>query len=128
MRSVFRGNAAALGGFAFFFVLHIIGGATEQAWLFAIAVVLIAASAVLFPASAVYLSRARNSREITWTTAVGGVIGAALVAGVLWAANDRAWEWWHVPAAIAIALVVARLAHRERPFELRRGPVSSAPE
>jgi hypothetical protein len=123
-----RGNGIGLGLFAAFFALHIVGGATDQAWLFAIAVVLIAATAILFPASAVYLGRARDRREIAWTAAVGGVIGAALLAGVFWAANDRAWEWWHVPAAGAISLVVAGLARRERPSRLKRGPVSPAPE
>lgn len=95
-----RALAITLGIFAFSFALHIVGGATDQGWLFALAVGLIYVSASGFGAIAWILAgAARNDRG---TPALGSVAATVLTASALWAANDRSFAAWHVPAAIAL--------------------------
>jgi hypothetical protein len=122
-----RGNFLAFVLFAAFFALHIVGGATDQGWLFAIAVVLIAISAITFPMVAMLLARPATTRQRALTVAIGFAAGAALTAGVFWAANDRAWAWWHWPAAIAIVGTVAWLTLQRGPRAVMRGRGSPSP-
>jgi uncharacterized membrane protein YeaQ/YmgE (transglycosylase-associated protein family) len=126
MVAALRGNVLAFGLFAAFFALHIVGGATDQGWLFAIAVALIAATAVGFPWLAAKFGRAAAASDRKLTVALGAVIGAALTAGVFWAANDRSWAIWHVPAAAAIALAVAAFTLQGGAAAFRRGRGSPA--
>jgi hypothetical protein len=113
--------------FAAAFVLHIVGGATDQGWLFAIAVVLIAAVTVAFPLLAVAIGRPWSDRERLVTAIGGGIAGAALTAGVFWAANGRSWEWWHVPASVAIAAAASAVALKLRPGWFTGGRESPSP-
>lgn len=107
------------GLFAVSFALHIVGGASDQGWLFAIAVALIYVTAAGFPAIA---SRIAGQADVV--TLVGGaVIGVALTSGALWAANGRAWAWWTVP--LAVVLTAATSAVLWRVQWRRRRPVSS---
>ena len=122
-----RGVLGAFLLFAAAFVLHIVGGATDQGWLFAIAVALIAIIAVAFPLVAVAIGRPSGDRERLVTAIVGGIAGAALTAGVFWAANDRSWEWWHVPASIAIAAAASAVALKWRPGWITGGRESPSP-
>ncbi len=129
---VVRGLVLAFGLFAAAFVLHIVGGATDQGWLFAIAVVLIFAMAVLFPAIAVALARSPSGNERRVTAALGALAGIALTASALWAANDRTMAWWTVPvAAIAVAgangAAWAAANRRKRTPEAQRTVPASAP-
>ena len=103
-----RGTVLALGFFAASFALHIVGGATDQAWLFAVAVVLIYVSATGFAGIAAWLSgRSRGTGDLVL---VGwGLTGVAFTTGALWAANGRTFAWWEVPAAIALQTVVSGL-------------------
>jgi hypothetical protein len=96
----------ALGFFAASFGLHIVGGATGQGWLFAIAVALIYVSATGFAGIAAWLSgRSRATGDLVlfgW-----GIAGVAFTTGALWAANGRAFAWWEVPAAIVLETSVS---------------------
>jgi ABC-type multidrug transport system permease subunit len=123
-----RGNILALILFAAFFVLHIVAGAADQGWLFAIAVVLIAVTAGGFPLLVAVAARARSTAELRLTVLPAAVIGAGLTAGVFWAANDRAWAWWHWPAAITIAGAVSVWTLRRETARVsgRRGSRSPA--
>jgi hypothetical protein len=102
MRVALTGNILAFGVFAAAFALHIVGGATDQGWLFAIAVVLIFWAAIDFPTLALALSRARAGSARALTAALGAAIGVALTASALWAAADRSWQWWTVPLALLL--------------------------
>jgi hypothetical protein len=126
-----RGLAIAFGIFAAAFALHIVGGATDQGWLFAIAVALIFVSAVGFPVIAVAAGGFDDvqSQPARLTAALGAVAGFVFTTAALWAANGRAFAWWEYPAAMAlvfggsgIILVIwrARAASRSRP-QARRG-------
>jgi hypothetical protein len=96
------GNVGAFVLFAAFFALHIVGGASDQGWLFNLAVVLILLTATGFPVVASLLARSRDRA----TLALGFVVGSFLTGGALWAANDRSMAWWIVPVAPArVALV-----------------------
>ena len=104
--------------FAAAFALHIVAGATDQGWLFAIAVGLIFLIATGYSGFALWfagLAYAGN-RAAMMTDLLGGIAGSALTVGALWAANDRAFEVWHfavaplVEAAIS-ALVVYAVVH-----------------
>ena len=106
-----RGLALTFAAFAAAFALHIVGGATDQGWLFAIAVGLIFAIATGFSGFALWfagLAHAGN-REAMLTDLVGGIAGSALTIGALWAANDRAFELWHFLAAPLIESIVSAL-------------------
>ncbi len=109
-----RGTALALGLFGVSFALHIVGGATGQGWLFAIAVVLIFVSATGFAGIAAWPS-GRSAATGDLVLVVWGIAGVAFTGGALWAANGRAFAWWEVPAAIALETLVSGvvlLAHR----------------
>ena len=106
-----RGNLIALCIFAAAFVLHIVGGATDQGWLFKLAVVLTFASAVLFPVVAGAASGTIAGAEARWGVAVAILIGATLTASALWAVNDRTFAWWQ-PVGGAILVVIGILVAR----------------
>lgn len=107
-RSVF-GMVGAFVLFVAAFALHVVGGATDQGWLFAIAVGLIFLTATGFPAIAVLLSgefygsRLRAAKVL----AVGFVAGTGLTLGALWAANDRSFAAWQFGVAPALVIVVS---------------------
>lgn len=107
-----RGPAIAFVAFAAAFALHIVAGALDQGWLFAIAVVLIFGVAAGFPVLSMFLGRPRSASQLQAILVIGGAGCLALTAGTLWAANDRAWAWWTWPAAAAIALVTTVAAGR----------------
>ena len=118
---IVRGLGLGFVAFAAFFALHIVGGATDQGWLFAIAVGLIYASAMAFAPLAATLSGAAPGTAARRTTmALGFIAAIGLTAGTLWATNDRAWAWWTWPGAIGLAAgatIVVEMARRKR----RRG-------
>lgn len=101
------GLGLAFGFFAASFALHIVGGATGQGWLFAIAVALIYISATGFPAIAMMIAgfRETNSTEARVTAGAGAAAGYAFTLGALWAANGRAFAWWEFPAAAVLVLI-----------------------
>ncbi|MBK6662061.1 MAG: hypothetical protein IPG47_04675 [Thermoflexaceae bacterium] len=102
---VIRGEVIAFVLFAASFALHIVAGAMDQGWLFAIAVVLIYISATGFPAIAAWTSRVSSARA-RWLAVIVGVPFALLfTGGALWAANGRAMAWWVPPAAIVLISV-----------------------
>ncbi|MBI2766173.1 MAG: hypothetical protein HYX53_09710 [Chloroflexi bacterium] len=97
-------------------MLHIIGGATGQGWLFAIAVALIYVTATGFPAIAAWTSQAESATG-RWLTLFAALpIGLLLTGGALWAANGRSLAWWTAPAAAILtgADTVATLWLRSR--------------
>lgn len=102
-----RGLGFAFVFFAASFALHIVGGATDQGWLFAIAVALIYVAATGFPAIA--LAAAGLTRSAGWqarlTLGVGTAAGLVFTLGALWAANGRAFAWQQFPLAPLLALV-----------------------
>lgn len=112
--AVLRGNLIAFGLFAAAFALHIVGGATEQGWLFAVAVALIAVFAVAFPLVALAAGRPPTRMQRLATLAAGTVIGVVLSASALWAANDRSTAWWHAPVAAATVVAVLAIGLRLR--------------
>jgi len=95
-----------LGIFAASFALHIVGGATDQDWLFAIAVVLIYASATGFAGIAAWLS-GRSSGAGDLVLLCWGLTGVAFTTAALWAANGRAFAWWELPLAIVLETAVS---------------------
>ena len=122
-----RGLGGAVSLFAAAFGLHVVAGATDQSWLFGVAVAVIFVVAAGFPAIALRFAglhgeRTRESRAVL----IGGwVIGALLTLGALWAVNDRAFAWWQFPLAPAmVALVSARLGWS---FSQRRSRASAVP-
>lgn len=127
--NVFRG----LGGAAFFFVasfaLHIVGGATDQGWLFALAVALIYLAATGFPAVALILGGiTERGRAAKVVVAAGSVAGVVLTMAALWAANGRETAPWHFAAAIAMVLAnsAVLLALRRLLRQTRRTPPEGA--
>ena len=96
-----RGLTIAFAFFAGSFALHIVGGATDQGWLFAIAVGLIYIAATGFPAIALLISGLHMNRD--WqprlTLTLGAVAGMGFTLGALWATNGRAFAWWEFPLA-----------------------------
>jgi len=119
-----KGNVIAFGLFAAAFALHIVGGATDQAWLFAIAVALIGVLAVAFPLVAAAAGRPASRTERLTTLAMGTVIGIVLSTSALWAANGRSMAWWQAPVAIVSVLAVLIAGLKLRPG---RGGGSSSP-
>lgn len=117
--TVVRGLVLALAFFAASFALHVLGGATDQSWLFAMAVVLIFLSATGFPAFAAFFGRTMDPVLL----GVGAAAGVVLTASALWAANDRAFAWWHLPLSIALVAVVSYvlLAGQQRTVRVRGG-------
>jgi heme/copper-type cytochrome/quinol oxidase subunit 4 len=109
MTAAIRGLGITFVAFALAFGLHIVGGATDQGWLFAIAVGLIFAIATGFPAIALWLSGLayQGSDEAKFTYTTGIAIGTGLTLGALWAANEREFAWWHFPASILLVASVS---------------------
>jgi hypothetical protein len=103
---IVRGIAGSLVIFAGGFALHVAGGAGDLGWVFWMGVVVVAASAVAFPALAALIAD-RFDRELV---APATLIGVVLTGGVLWAANDRAFAWWTAPAALGLVGAVNALA------------------
>jgi hypothetical protein len=99
-----QGLAGAFLIFAASFALHIVGGATDQGWLFVLAVALIYIAAAGFPAIAALIAGALSDR---WLWVAGGIIGVVLTAAALRAANDRTLEWWMLPLGIALVAVTS---------------------
>jgi hypothetical protein len=97
--------------FAGAFALHIVGGATDQGWLFAIAVGLIFLIATGYSGFALWIAGLAHAgtRAAAWTDLLGGIAGSALTVGALWAANDRAFEPWHFAVAPLIEAGVSGL-------------------
>ena len=104
-----KGLVITFAAFAFAFALHIVGGATDQGWLFAIAVVLIYVLATGFPAIALWVAglsyKGSEAAKFTYTTGV--IIGTGLTLGALWATNDRSFAAWHFPASIIFVAIVS---------------------
>ena len=113
--------------FAAAFLLHIVAGATDQGWLFAIAVGLIFVIATGYSGFALWFAGLAygGNRAASLTDLLGGVAGSALTIGALWAANDRAFEVWHFAAAplmeavvsAMVVFIVVRLAWARVPAE-----------
>lgn len=102
-----RGLGLTFAAFAAAFALHVIGGATDQAWLFAIAVGLIYLTATGFPAIALWLSglKYRSGRDSEVVYRGGVLVGMGLTLGALWATNDRsfgAWTFIFTPILVAV--------------------------
>lgn len=104
-----RGLVITLTIFVASFALHIVGGATDQGWLFAIAVALIFLTATGFPVIALWMGELRTVRsgEGRAVAIVGGVFGVGFTAAALWAANGRTVAWWELPAAVAMVGVMS---------------------
>ena len=117
-----RGLGIAFAFFAGSFALHIVGGASNQRWLFAVAVGLVYLTATGFPAIAVVASGlARSQRlQMKMVLGLGAIAGVGFTIGALWAANGRAFAWWQFVLGPGLVLVssVTLLAVRrfaERP-------------
>ncbi|MFN0148467.1 MAG: hypothetical protein ACKVT1_18345 [Dehalococcoidia bacterium] len=109
--AVARGLTLAFGAFAAAFALHIVGGASDQRWLFALAVALIYVTAVAFPTIAMVCAgevRAGGRRALL---SLGGVAGIGLTGAALWAANGRSFAWWTLPAALGMVVAVNVAVH-----------------
>lgn len=104
--AIVRGLLCAFALFAAAFALHIVGGATDQRWLFAVAVALIFATAVSFPVLAWLAGGRPAGSQRTAMLALGTVVGTVLTAAALWAADDRSTAWWHVPASLAAVVAM----------------------
>lgn len=100
-----RAFLGAFIAFAASFALHIVGGATDQDWLFAIAVALIYLSAAGFPAIAWLLAGAPADGRVFMI--LGGIVGSVLTISALRAANDRTFEWWQLPLGIALVALTS---------------------
>ncbi|MBA4181332.1 MAG: hypothetical protein C0506_12145 [Anaerolinea sp.] len=100
----FRGLTVAFAFFAGSFALHILGGATDEGWLFAIAVGLIYFAATGFPAIALIVGglRSGGGRQAQLALGVGTVAGLVFTIGALWATNGRAFAWWEFVLAPAL--------------------------
>lgn len=108
--AVTRGIAGAFAFFVASFALHVVGGATGSGWLFAIAVALIYLAAAGFPAIAMALSGAKAGSASRRAAFIAGIpAGVGLTAAALWAANDRAFAWWHGIAAPGLVAVTTGL-------------------
>ena len=104
--SVVAGLGVALGLFLASFALHIVGGATDQSWLFAMAVALIFVTATGFPVIAMWASRLGELQSLA-ARSVGGIGAAAgfgFTVAALWAANGRAFAWWEFPLGSVLVL------------------------
>lgn len=125
-----RGIGIALALFLASFALHIVGGATGQGWLFAIAVGLIFVFATAFPVVAVVAGGFQNldSAQARLTGAVGAAAGYGFTVAALWAANGRAFAWWEYPLAAALVLAGSGLALIARALALQQGaPAAPTP-
>ncbi len=101
-----RGFGIAFGVFAASFALHIVGGATDQNWLFGTAVALIYLSATGFAVIAWLAAGAcPNDRLLV---GAGMAAGFGLTLSALWAADGRSFAGWHVPLGVALVLTTSR--------------------
>ena len=98
--SSIRGVGAASGAFVGSFALHVVFGAADLGLLFKVAVVMIFASAVLFPVIALAASgKGFDARGGRGMVLLAMVVGSVLTTATLWAAADRQPLWWHPIAA-----------------------------
>ena len=104
-----RGFGIAFGVFAASFALHIVGGATNQDWLFGTAVALIYLSATGFPVIAWLAAGALANDRVLFS--LGMVAGFGLTLSALWAANDRAFAGWQFPLGVALVLTTSALLY-----------------
>lgn len=106
-----KGIGLTLGAFALAFALHIVGGATDQRWLFAIAVGLIYTIATGFPAIALWVSGQvyKGTEAAKFTYTAGVIIGTGLTLGALWATNDREFTAWHFPVSLILVAVISAI-------------------
>ena len=104
-----RGFGIAFGVFAASFALHIVGGATNQGWLFGTAVALIFVSATGFPIIAWLAAGARPNDRVL--VATGMAAGFGLTLSALWAANDRSFAGWQFPLGVALVLTTSALLY-----------------
>jgi hypothetical protein len=97
--------------FAAAFALHVVGGATDQGWLFAIAVGLIFLIATGYSGFALWFAGLAyaGDRAANVTDLAGGVVGSALTLGALWAANDRSFAIWQFAAAPLMEAAVSAI-------------------
>jgi len=121
-----RGLFLAFGLFAAAFALHVIAGATDQGWLFTIAVMFIYFFVTGFPFVATVLAGTpltETDRRIL--LGAGSLLGIVFTSGAYWAAAGREMEWWVIPAAVPSVLVVSTalflLARFVPPLALRTG-------
>ena len=106
--AMLKGNLIAFALFAAAFALHVVGGATDQGWLFALAVGLIYLTAAGLPEIALWVAgdNRLGARESRVVLAVGFLAGSAFTLGAFWAANGRAFEaWMFAGAPITVACV-----------------------
>jgi hypothetical protein len=127
MMQAARGLGLTFAAFAAAFALHVVGGATGQGWLFAIAVGLIYLTAMGFPAIALWVSglKYRDGRESEVVYRGGVLVGMGLTLGALWATNDRSFGTWVFLATPLLVAVVSALVLMVRAFvegELPRRP------
>ena len=115
MRGV-AGLAVALAAFGAAFALHIVGGATDQGWLFALAVGLIYLTAAGFPEIALWVAgdNRLSALESRVVLAVGFLAGSAFTLGAFWAANGRAFEAWMFAGAPITVACLSWALHRTR--------------
>ena len=113
-----RGLGIAFAFFAGSFALHIVGGASNQRWLFAVAVGLIYLTATGFPAIAVVASGlARSQRlQMKMVLGLGAIAGVGFTIGALWAANGRAFAWWQFVLGPGLVLVASAAVLASRRF------------
>lgn len=104
-----RGFGIAFGVFAASFALHIVGGATDQDWLFGTAVALIYLSATGFAVVAWLAAGARPNDRLL--VGAGMAAGFVLTLSALWAADDRSFAGWHVPLGVALVLTTSSLLY-----------------
>lgn len=100
---MFLASAAAVALFAAAFALHVIAGAAELEWLFAMAVVLIYLFASSLPTIS-WLLGGCQPRPYSWW-ALHVALALVFSGGALWAAAGRTLAWW-VPLGAAALVVV----------------------
>ncbi len=120
-----RGLVGAFGCFLAAFILHIVGSATGQRWLFALAVALIFVTATAFPVVALVFAGRQSPRGRARTVSLGLVTGTVLTASALWAPNDRSITWWVVPVAVVMVAGVSGTLTMARRWALAPGPTSA---
>jgi hypothetical protein len=120
-----RGISLALALFVFAFVLHIVGGALDWAWLFGFAVALIFLVGSGFSAFALWFAGLKypGGPLARQTYVIGTIIAMGLTLGALWAANDRSFgpiTFVLTPILVAIvsSLLLVVKAWREGEFVL----------
>lgn len=128
--AIVRGLGIAFGIFALSFALHIVGGASDQEWLFALAVALIYFSATGLPViAAVAAGRSAAPFGGAALLVPAGLLGVVFTGGALWAVNGRTAAWWQPPVAVLLvgvmsavgfALLSARQRNRSRNAGSRR--------